>query len=263
MMLASLAEAARVLDRPDYLTAAERAGAFLLDTMMTLEGRLHRTYKDGRARINAVLEDYAHMIDALLELYQSTFIERWYTAAVQLADAVLKHFAASDYGFFDTSDDHETLIVRPRSLQDNAMPSGNSMIAKQLARLVAYTGDGRYDDAARSALKPMIQAMRMVPQAFGEALNAADNLTNGLVEVALIGNPTHAEMKTILQTLRRSYRPATITALSRQDAGESATIPLLRQRTLRNDLPTVYVCRHFACARPVNTAQEMEELLKA
>ena len=262
MMLASLTEAARVLDRPDYLTAAERAGTFLLGTMMTAEGRLQRTYKEGRARINAVLEDYGHMIDALLELYQSTFIEKWFVAAQTLADAVLEHFAANDYGFFDTSDDHEKLIVRPRSLQDNATPSGNSMMSKQLSRLSAYTGEGRYDDAARSALKPMIQAMRMVPQAFGEALNAADNLSSGLLEVALLGNPTHAEMKSILQTLRRAYRPALITALSRQDADENATIPLLRQRTIRNEQPTVYVCRNFACARPVNTAQEMEGLLQ-
>jgi uncharacterized protein len=263
MMLASLAEAARVLDRPDYLTAAERAGTFLLDTMMTSEGRLHRTYKNGRARINAVLEDYAHMIDAFLELYQSTFIEKWFVAAKKLADTVLAHFKADDYGFFDTSDDHESLIVRPRSLQDNATPAGNSMVAKQLSRLAAYTGEGRYDDAARSALTPMLQAMRMVPQGFGEALNAADNLTNGVIEVALLGNPTHAEMKNILQTLRRTYRPALITALSRQDADDSATIPLLRQRTIRHDQPTVYVCRNFACARPVNTAEEMEPLLQA
>lgn len=263
MMLASLAEAARVLDRPDYLTAAERAGTFLLETMMTPEGRLYRTYKDGRARINAVLEDYAHMIDALLELYQSTFIEKWFVVAQKLADSVLTHFAADDYGFFDTSDDHESLIVRPRSLQDNATPSGNSMMAKQLSRLTAYTGEGRYDDAARSALKPMIQAMRMVPQGFGEALNAADNLSNGLIEVALVGNPTHAEMKNILHALRRTYRPAMITALSRQDADENATIPLLRQRSIRNDQPTVYVCRNFACAYPVNTAQEMEGLLQS
>jgi len=175
---------------------------------------------------------------------------------------VLTHFAAQDYGFFDTSDDHEALIVRPRSLQDNATPSGNSIMAKQLSRLAAYTGEGRYDDAARSALRPMIQAMRMVPQAFGEALNAADNLTSGIVEVALLGNPTHAEMKTILHTLRRAYRPSLITALSRQDTDENAAIPLLRQRTIRGDQPTVYVCRHFACARPVNTAQEMEGLLQ-
>lgn len=263
MMLASLAEAARVLDRSDYLQAAERAGEFLLAQMLRPADRLWRTYKDGQARINAVLEDYANVIDALLELYQSTFIEKWFVAARGLADAALLHFRAEDGGFFDTSDDHEALIVRPRSLQDNATPSGNSMLAKQLLRLSAYTGDVRYDEAARGALRPLISAMQQYPQAFGEALNTVDMLVSGLQEVAVVGNPTQAETRAILTELRKPFRPNIITALARTDSPAGAVVPLLSQRSMRDGQPTVYVCRNFACAFPVHNAEETARLLRS
>ncbi|MCS6835659.1 MAG: thioredoxin domain-containing protein [Anaerolineae bacterium] len=261
LMLASLAEAARVLDRSDYLSAAERCGEFLLSAMLRPNGRLWRTYKDGQARINAFLEDYAALIDAFLELYQSTFIDKWYKVAVELAEAVLKHFVAEDGGFYDTSDDHETLIVRPRSLQDNAVPSGSNIIARQLLRLYAYTGDERYATAARSVFRPITSALQQYPQAFGEALNALDVAIRGCDEIALIGNPTAPAMRELLTTIRRPYRPNQVVALSRQDADEQAFIPLLRQRRALDGSPTVYVCRAFVCQRPVTTPSALEEML--
>lgn len=263
MMLASLSEAGRVLGRDDYLSAAERAGDFLLENVVREGWRLWHTYKNGDARINGYLEDYANLIDAFLELYQSTFLEKWYEAAEQMADVVLEHFQAEDGGFFDTSDDHEALIVRPRSLQDNATPSGNSMMAKQLLRLAAYTGNERYDSAARDVLRPLVPAMQTYPQAFGEALNAVDMLVRGIAEVAVIGNPVQATTRAILETLRRPYRPNVVTALARTDLDASARIPLLRNRQMQNQQATVYVCRHFACKMPVNHAEDVARLLRA
>jgi len=261
MMLASLAESARVLGRDDYLGAAERAGDFLLENMRDENGRLFRTYKNGTAKLNGYLEDYANVIDAMLELYQSTFMEKWFNQARKFADVVLKHFRAEDGGFFDTSDDHEALITRPRQLQDNATPSGNAMMAKQLLRLSAYTGDSRYEEAARGVLRPLIPAMQQYPQAFGEALNAADLLVQGIQEVALVGNPVNDATESLLDTVRKPYRPNVIMALARQNVDGEANIPLLSYRTMRNDQPTVYVCRNFTCQMPVTTASEVEELL--
>lgn len=261
MMLASLAEASRVLGRDDYLASAERAGDFLLENLQTDEGRLYRTYNRQTAKLNAYLEDYANMIDALLELYQSTFVEKWFVTARKLADTVLEHFTAEDGGFFDTSDDHEKLIVRPRQLQDNATPSGNTMMAKQLIRLSAYTGDARYDEAGRDVLKPLLPAMQTYPQAFGEALNTSDMLIRGLSEVAIVGNPVKAETKALLAQVREVYRPNVITALARDNVNGETTIPLLNYRSMRGDAPTAYVCQNFACKMPVTTAEEMADLL--
>jgi uncharacterized protein len=263
MMLASLAEAARVLDRDDYLAAAERAGEFLVAHLMWADGRLYRTYKAGTAKLNAYLEDYANMIDACLELYQSTFVEKWFNHARQLADSVLEHFPTDDGGFYDTSDDHEKLIVRPRQLQDNATPSGNAMMAKQLVRLSAYTGDARYDDAARKVIAPLVPALQQYPQAFGEALNVADMLVRGMAEVAVVGNPTQAETQALLEIVRKPYRPNVITALARENVEGEANIPLLNYRMMRQDRPTVYVCENFACRMPVTAPDEVEALLSA
>jgi len=261
MMLASLAEAGRVLERDDYLASAERAGEFLLESMVDENGRLYRTHKDGRSKLNGYLEDYANLIDALLELYQSTFVEKWFAEARRLADVVLEHFTTDDGGFYDTSDDHETLITRPRNLQDNAVPSGNAMMAKQLLRLAAYTGEGDYDEAGRTVLRTLTDAMAQYPSAFAESLNATDMLVNGLAEVAIVGNPTHAETKAVFDVLRRPYRPNVITALARGNQDEHELIPLLSYRVQREDKPTVYVCRNFMCQMPVTSAEETRQLL--
>lgn len=265
MMLASLAEGARALGRSDYASSAERAGDFFLETMMQPDGRLYRTAKGTNARLNGYLEDYANLIDAFLELYQTTFLSKWYVNAVKLAEFVLAHFVAEDgAGFFDTSDDHEKLIVRPRSLQDNAVPSGNAMMAKQLLRLFALSGDERYQTHARNALRPLIPAMQQYPTAFGEALNATDLLIRGVAEVALVGNPTHATMKEMLERLRSPYLPNLVVALSREAVIDSSkqVVPLLHNRTMREGLPTAYVCRQFVCQTPVTSAQGIDVTLR-
>ena len=261
LMLASLAEAARVLKRDDYLSAARRSGEFLLRAMVNAGGRLYRTHKDGRSKLNAYLEDYANMIDALLELYQSTFEERWFVEARRLADSALTHFRSDDGGFYDTSDDHEALIVRPRNLQDNVVPSGNAMMAKQLLRLSAYTGEAGYDEAAREVLRKLTDAMRQYPQAFAESLNAADMLVRGIAEVAVIGDPAGDATSDILDTLRQPYRPNVITAFTTADVGQHDTLPLLSYRARRDGQTTVYVCRNFTCRVPVTTAEETAALL--
>ena len=175
---------------------------------------------------------------------------------------MLAHFAASDGGFFDTSDDHESLIVRPRNLQDNATPSGSAMMARQLLRLAAYTGEARYHEAAEGTLRLLSEAMRQYPQAFGESLNAVDALVAGYNEVAIVGGPDDERTSALLDVIRQPYRPNVITALAEDDVTGSSIIPLLDFQIKRGDVPTVYVCRNFACAMPVTDAEAVRDLLK-
>ncbi len=262
LMLASLAEAARILGRQDYRDAAASAGAFLLENMLDERGRLLRSHKDGRSKLNAYLEDYANAIDGFLQLYQLTFEEKWFIAARQLADLALRHFAAADGGFYDTSDDHEKLIVRPRNLQDNVTPSGSAMLAKQLLRLAAYTGAARYDEAARATLKILTEAMRQYPQAFAESLNAADALVGGTLEAAIIGKSDTAEAREMMALLNRPFRPNMVIASASGDVDEHGSIPLLSHRVALAGRATVYICRDFACRLPVGTAAELANLLR-
>jgi uncharacterized protein YyaL (SSP411 family) len=261
MMLASLAEAARVLDRADYRTAAVRAGEFLLRAMVASDGRLYRTHKDGVSKLNGYLEDYACLIDALLELYQTTFETRWFIEARRLTDHVLVHFSAGDGGFFDTSDDHVPLIARPRNMQDNAVPSGNGLMVRQLLRLAAYTGEARYEDAARRTLALLTGALRQAPQAFTESLSALDMLTAGLTEIAIVGDPATEATKALLREVNRQWRPNAILALASETVTGESVVPLLSHRILREGQPTAYVCRHFVCANPVTTVETLRGLL--
>ncbi len=264
MMLAAYAEAARVFDDPTYRGIAERNATFILSNLSMDDGRLYRTHKrhanSGESKINGYLEDYANVIDGLLELYQTTFDIRWFTEAQRLADYVLDHFRA-ETGFFDTSDQHETLIARPRNIQDNATPSGNSLIAYNLVKLAAYTSNARYEEAALSVYSQLTAAMREYPSAFGVALSGAHLAVNRAIEIAIIGDPTADATNALLDTVQKPFRPRVITALSPSGTGETATPPLLAHRTRRNDQPTVYVCQNFACAAPVNTVEEVEKLL--
>ena len=261
MLLASLAQAARALDRDDYRAAAVRAGEFMLDALAAPDGGLYRTWKGGRARIAAYLEDYAAAVDALLELYQTTFEPRWFAAARRLADYALAHFAAPGGGFYDTADYHETLIVRPRNPQDNAAPSGGALLTRQLVRLAAYSGDQRYFSAAQAALAGLTEALRQFPQAFTEWLNALDMVVAGLDEVAIVGDPADARTQALLGALRGPYRPNAVTALAAADVDEAHPVALLHGRTLRDGAPAAYVCRNFVCQMPVTTPDALRPLL--
>ncbi len=170
LMLGAFAEAARVLDRKDYREIAAQNGHFLLGQMCTADGRIYRSWKDGRATLNGYLEDYANCADGMLELYETTRDERWFEAAAGLGDAIIEHFSDPAGGFFDTSDDHEQLIVRPKGVQDGAVPSGSSMATGVLLRLAVHTREARYAEAAAGALRSVGPVLGRAPIGFAKWL---------------------------------------------------------------------------------------------
>jgi uncharacterized protein YyaL (SSP411 family) len=260
LMLAAFAEAARALDRTDYQQAAIRNADFLLSTMRTPEGRLWRTWKPGHApKLNGYLEDYAHLCEGLLALYQTTFDARYFVAARDLVEQMIAHFVAPDGLFYDTSDDHEALVTRPRDVQDNAVPAGNSVAATVCLKLAALTGEGRYTELAEAGLRSLQGALGQHPTAFGQWLLAQELVLDGGLEVALVGDPVADDMQALLEVLHGMYRPAMVMALRRID--EQSPIALLDEREAINGQATAYVCHHFACQRPVNQADELRKQL--
>ena len=178
LMLAAFAEAGRVLYRPDYTAAAVANAEFLHATMRRADGRLLRSWQAaaGDARYNAYLEDYAFLADGLLALCETTFEPRWFAWARELADLMLAHFADPAGGFFDTSDDHEALLHRPKDVQDNATPSGNGMAAHVLLRLGLFTGEGRYWDTAERMVAGLYEPMARyaTEMCIRDSINAVD-----------------------------------------------------------------------------------------
>jgi uncharacterized protein YyaL (SSP411 family) len=263
-MLGVFAEAARALDRDDgsralaasYRQLAERSADFLLRELRQENGRLLRTWKAGEAKLNGYLEDHAYLIEGLLELYQTTFEPRWFVAAQELAEAMLAHYQSPDGGFFDTSNDHEALITRPRDLQDNATPSGNGMAATTLLKLAGFTNELRYVDIAHQALAQMQSMMAQYPLGFGQWLQALAYALSKPREIAIVGDPDSADTRDLLSVVRDGYRPFQVVALG-APSQEGAQVPLLRDRGLVDGLAAAYVCSGFVCLAP---ATELEGL---
>ena len=267
LALAALAEAGRVLGRPDYVRAATRNAEFVLSQLRQGE-RLLRSWKrnatgdGGQAGLNGYLEDYACYADGLLALYQATFDPRWFHEACALADAMLTHFVDPNGGFFDTSHDHETLIVRPRQLQDNAMPCGGSMATHTLLQLAAYTSSDAYRRPAEAALSMMVPLMEQHPSAFGHWLNALAFDLAPPLEIALIGVPDAPDTLALLQVVFETYRPYQVVALAPPDAEALSAVPLLKGRAQLNARATAYVCRGFVCQVPTTDPRALADQLK-
>jgi len=260
LMLSAFAEAARVLERDDYRMIAEANAEFVLSQLRGLGGRLLRTWTAGEAKLNGYLEDYALYAEGLLELYQSTFDPAWFDAAVGLAELILAHFADAASGFFDTSDDHEQLLFRPKETQDGAMPSGGSVAAMVLAKLAAFTGDSKYTDAAEAALASMRAEMAQAPLGFASWLSTLDFVLSEPSELAIVG-PDAGPM---LRLVRSTYRPNLVVAAAAASgpiSGDAASsVPLLADRPAIDGVTTAYLCRHFACERPVTSVADLAAL---
>ena len=199
LAIAAFAEAGRLLGEERYTAAAVAAAETIVDGLLAEDGSLQRSWKDGRAVGTGVLEDYSHLAEGLLALYETTFDERWFVLARQLADRILERFADPAGGFFDTADDHERLITRPKDPQDNAVPSGGAMAATVLLRLAAFTGEGRYRDAAERAIGTVASFMTRYPTGFAQWLVAASFAAGDAVEVAIVGDPADAATKELLR----------------------------------------------------------------
>jgi uncharacterized protein len=259
LMLAAFAEAGQGLGRPDYIDAARTNACFLHSTMRRDSGRLLRTWKAGsKAKYNAYLEDYAYLADGLLALYEATFETRWIDWSRELAELMLTHFRdEKNGGFFDTSDDHEHLIHRPKDLQDNAVPSGSSMAASVLTRLSLLVGNGEYWKVAEQSTAAMSSFMSQYPSGFGQWLNVASFIVSEPIEIALAGSVE--ALAPMLEVARAGYRPFQVIALG--DGSADAPVPLLRNRNQIDGKGTAYVCRRFSCQAPVTEPQELANQL--
>ena len=263
-MLAALAEAATILDEPGYADAAERAAGFLLQSMRTPDGRLLRTYKDGQAKLNAYLDDYANLIDGLTRLFEATGDGQWITAALELAEVMVREFHDPENdGFFYVGQSHEALIARQKDAYDNATPSGNAMAATALARLAALTGRDDLDRLARSTLQSVHVVMERMPTAAGQSLVVLDFLLAPAREYAVISGTDPAEFRAALQAINRKFDPHKVVAPAPGPVSPELAqmIPLLADRPAKDGQVTTYICEHFACQTPVVGVEALESVL--
>jgi uncharacterized protein YyaL (SSP411 family) len=257
LMIRSFAEAANGLNRPDYAGIASRAADFVLSRLQT-GGRLLRTFGSGQSKLNAYLEDYSCMADALLSLYEATFDPRWLREAEHLATVIVEQFRDDAApGFYFTSSDHEELPQRPKEWFDNATPSGNSEAAWTLLRLSKFTLDEKWAALAQALLESMSEPMSLHPLAFGNLLCALDFHLASAKEIAVVGDPAGQDTGRLLREIFDRYLPNRVVV-----CGKSDTLPLLRARSEKEGRPAAFVCAYGACSTPITEPAELGRLLE-
>jgi uncharacterized protein YyaL (SSP411 family) len=260
LMVAALAEASAVLGNTEYANAATRCAETLL-TVLRRDGRLLRTYKDGIAKLNGYLEDYAFLTDGLLALHEATLEPGWLVEAIDLGKSMIELFWDRATGqFYDTGSDHEQLVVRPRDISDNAIPSGSSAACAVLLRLAVYTGDAEMHRLATESLRSARELMVRVPAGAGHWLSALDFYLGTTREVVIAGEPDDDATQALLREVYRHYLPnRVVMGVSGNEV--LVELPLAEARETINGTSTAYVCENYACQMPTTDPAVLAEQL--
>ena len=257
LMLSAVSEAGAAFDRSDYLDVARSNAEFLLRRMVE-DGRLRRTDSESVNGARGFLDDHASLVDGLLSLHSADGDMRWLRAADDIAaQAVSLFWDPLRQQFFDTGNDQESLIVRPRDVTDNALPSGHSMMADVLARLATITGNDDFRSMATASLRGVHGIMAQFPTGAGHWLCALESYLSDSREVVIVTQEDNVEAEPMLRRLASTYRGRTIIVSGPvYSAGETGW-PVFEGRTAIDGNPTAYVCRNYTCELPTTDPAAM------
>ncbi|MBI4736409.1 MAG: thioredoxin domain-containing protein [candidate division NC10 bacterium] len=264
LMISACAEAYTVLGDEAALDAAVRSAEFVLAHLLR-DGRLLRTFKDGQAKLNGYLDDYAFFAAALLDLYQATFDRRYLDQAVALHERMIAQFwDARGGGLFLTSAAHEALIHRPKSAYDHSIPSGESVATQTMLRLHALTGSAADLTRAERVLRVFRGQMEQNPFGFGNLLCALDWYVETPHEIVIVGERSAADTRALLRAVHQEFVPNKVIVVA--GAGELGKLPavgdLLAGKAQVDGRATAYACHKFACSAPVTNPADLQALLR-
>jgi len=255
-MIKGMARAGRLLAHPELIKSAEAALSFVRDQLWK-DGRLLATSKDGRAHLNAYLDDYVFLIDGLLELLRARWSMGELEFAQTLADTVLEHFQNDSGGFYFTADDHEELVYRPMPTHDDAIPSGNSVAAHVLLRLGHLLGETTYLEAAERTLKALHSSISQSPSGHGTLLSAVEEYLFPTETIVLRGSGD--DVRPWIERCNQFYAPRRFTVAIPEDASD---LPgMLAERAPKNTV-TAYVCAGHSCLAPITEFAAFDKELK-
>lgn len=264
MMIAAMSRAAFVLNDRRFLEAAERAAAFVLANLSDSTGNLLHSFKDGRARFRAYLDDYACLIDGLVELFQASGDEIYLRQALELADVLKEKFWDAEHGgFFYVADDHETLIARTKDVQDNAVPSGNGMAATALAKLGRLCSRNDFVDLATKTIDSFSSLLQEHPRASGQALIAVDFLLGPSQEIVALTPSHEGESALFLDVIRQEFLPNALFVPVDSSRQLELLAPLVAGKAASGDATKVYVCQLGECLVPAETVEQLQDQISA
>ena len=257
LMMAAMAEAGAVFGRDDYLQAARDNASFILERM-TPGGRLRRTDGDSPNGAQGFLDDYSHLIDGLLALHAADGDLRWLLDAEKLTrQAVALFWDPLQSRFYDTGGDQESLIIRPRDVTDNALPSGHSMMTGALIRLSIITGDGDLRTMASDSLRSVRDIMIQFPTGAGHWLSVLDFYLSDQKEAVIVTTLGYDGPEEMLRRIASAYQTSAVVVSAPEDAAAASEWPVFRGRSVIKGRPTAYVCRNYACQLPTTNPDTM------
>jgi uncharacterized protein len=278
LMISAFSKVYRITNNPTYLSHATTGIEFIENKIGTSDGRLRRTFKDGVSKLNAYLDDYAFYINALLDVFEVDTNSRYIEKAILYADSMIRHFWDEKQGnFFFTSDDHEQLIVRTKSLYDLAIPSGNSMAASTLLRLYHITRNSNYLLKAEQIMSAGAKAAAENPFGFGQLLNAIYLYIRKPIEITIIGTNMKKpkDLEQMSDWLGRQFFPNSIIALvkDRSQLDGLNKYPFFDGKKVENNILTkeisadngplnsehAFVCKNFSCSLPIHSLEQLQK----
>ncbi len=264
LMICAFAKAARAFKNSLYEDAAAKAVKFIMTNLRTKDGRLLHRFRNGEAGITGNLDDYAFMISALIDLYETTFDVGLLKTAIEFNDLMITHFYDSiNGGFFFTPDYGEELITRNKEIYDGAIPSGNSIAVQNLLKLGKITGNASLEDKADETLHFFSEQINRMPSAFANSISGLITAYRDSLEIVIAGSKDDKTTKEILEYFGRNFIPNKVILLKVPGDKELAEIaPFTEQMVQQDKSATVYVCRHYACEMPVTSVDEIKKLMR-
>ena len=261
LMLSALAEAVKVFEIDAHRAAAIRTAEFLWSNLRrTTHGRdqLLHVWTKGEAKLSAYLDDYAFLIAAYLDLYEALLDTKWFDRAMRLAETMMDDFWDGKEGdFFFTPRHHEPLISRPKSSQDQSIPSGTAVAVRDLLRLAAYTGRTDWRDTAERTLRRYQAEMEENPYGMASMLLALDFALQGPVEVVIAGSPSSPGSRQLLQQTHHVYLPNELICLTLPGKPTPFAEALTKGRGPVGKTPAAYICRQTTCLPPITSPTEL------
>jgi uncharacterized protein YyaL (SSP411 family) len=260
LMITAFCRAYQAFGRDPDLQSATAAARFVLDRLRA-KGRLQVSYREGRAHLNAYLDDHAFLARGLLDLYESSFDRAFLDASTEIARDMLAHFEDPDNGgFFFTSDDHETLLVRTKSHHDGALPAGSGVAVETLLRLGQHLDAADLSDPALRTLAAYRPMAEQAPSAFASLLLAAELADEPAVQIAVVARRRDTAADALLAKVRDRYLPNRVISFASDD-DDTRGLPLLENKGSADGKATAYVCRDYACDAPTGDPAALERAL--
>ncbi|MEX1137750.1 MAG: thioredoxin domain-containing protein [Bacteroidota bacterium] len=266
LMISAFARAYQVFGDVSYLHSAERASSFILETMYnTKDKTLLRRYRDGEARYDGHLEDYAFFTQGLIDLYEASLDIRWLQAAIELTERQIELFGdEKGGGFYDVTGTDESILIRTKEFYDGAEPSGNSIAILNLLRLSEMTNNDRYRQLADASLVSFGERMLTTPQGLAQFLVALDFSLSKPKQIIIAGKAGDPHTARLLNEVHSRFIPNKIILLADGGKGQevlASYIPFLQSVTMLNGRSTAYICEDYACKLPTSEVRTVAQIL--